>query len=492
MATLAGNTIASTYPLLLKIDSSGIDGTLRAVEDGDGTDSALSIATDSVLIKGSGVKLYFHDADGGEYISGDGTDLTIAAGTALNITADVIDLSDATKDVTLNAAVDALNFDSNTLSIDASHNRVGIGTAAPSSNLHVENAASAAVMQLKTTATNSNMALRMDNDAQSWDIQIRGGDADAFQIRNASTDSPKLVVLPSGNVGIGTDSPTGLIHADAGTAWNSSGVFPFHFQNLDPNAVDAYGMLVRAGGNDVNTPIFEVQDYAGNVDFSVRGNGKVGIGTTNPGGLPATVSIRQDNNGGVGAVLQLVNDPGGSTSAGTECAVSFNPHHSGEGGEVARISAINENASARTAITFKTHTGSSGTEKMRILSGGGITFNGDTATANALDDYEEGTWTPTIGDFTLNSGTLAFTARYTKIGRVVTVNAVQTGGNITWTAGKFLDGMPFAPASGGTGSFSNTAPSSGGEILLWTTSKVYFAQAGTSQTTLTFNGSYFV
>ena len=28
------------------------------------------------------------------------------------------------------------------------------------------------------------------------------------------------------------------------------------------------------------------------------------------------------------------------------------------------------------------------TEKMRILSGGGITFNGDTATANALDDYE--------------------------------------------------------------------------------------------------------
>jgi len=137
MATLAGNTIASTYPLLLKIDSSGIDGTLRAVEDGDGTDSALSIATDSVLIKGSGVKLYFHDADGGEYISGDGTDLTIAAGTALNITADVIDLSDATKDVTLNAAVDALNFDSNTLSIDASNNRVGIGTAAPTNPLEV-------------------------------------------------------------------------------------------------------------------------------------------------------------------------------------------------------------------------------------------------------------------------------------------------------------------------------------------------------------------
>ena len=69
MATLAGNTIASTYPLLLKIDSSGIDGTLRAVEDGDGTDSALSIATDSVLVKGDGIKLYFYYMPINKYIN---------------------------------------------------------------------------------------------------------------------------------------------------------------------------------------------------------------------------------------------------------------------------------------------------------------------------------------------------------------------------------------------------------------------------------------
>jgi len=53
MATLAGNTIASTYPLLLKIDSSGIDGTLRAVEDGDGTDSALKISTSGISVGGT-------------------------------------------------------------------------------------------------------------------------------------------------------------------------------------------------------------------------------------------------------------------------------------------------------------------------------------------------------------------------------------------------------------------------------------------------------
>ena len=86
MATLAGNTIASTYPLLLKIDSSGIDGTLRAVEDGDGTDSALSIATDSALIKGDGVRLYFYDADGGEHIAADASgNLTITAGNDIKL-----------------------------------------------------------------------------------------------------------------------------------------------------------------------------------------------------------------------------------------------------------------------------------------------------------------------------------------------------------------------------------------------------------------------
>ena len=36
------------------------------------------------------------------------------------------------------------------------------------------------------------------------------------------------------------------------------------------------------------------------------------------------------------------------------------------------------------------------TERVRIQSGGGISFNGDTAAANALDDYEEGTYTPTF------------------------------------------------------------------------------------------------
>ena len=58
-----------------------------------------------------------------------------------------------------------------------------------------------------------------------------------------------------------------------------------------------------------------------------------------------------------------------------------------------------------------------GSERMRLLSSGGMTFNGDTATANALDDYEEGTWTPSNpnGGYTFSNSA----GYYTKIGRMV-------------------------------------------------------------------------
>ena len=58
------------------------------------------------------------------------------------------------------------------------------------------------------------------------------------------------------------------------------------------------------------------------------------------------------------------------------------------------------------------------TETARIRDGGGITFNGDTAAANALDDYEEGTFTPATTVGTISVGDAA----YTKVGRKVTVH----------------------------------------------------------------------
>ena len=62
------------------------------------------------------------------------------------------------------------------------------------------------------------------------------------------------------------------------------------------------------------------------------------------------------------------------------------------------------------------------TKKLRIDSDG-VKFNSDTAAANALDDYEEGTWTVNTDVGAPNS---THSASYTKIGRSVTVSAYIT------------------------------------------------------------------
>jgi uncharacterized integral membrane protein len=83
---------------------------------------------------------------------------------------------------------------------------------------------------------------------------------------------------------------------------------------------------------------------------------------------------------------------------------------------------------------------------MRILSTGGLTFNGDTATANALDDYEEGTWTATLA-FGGNSVGLTYSVRtgyYMKVGRIVTATLyVLLTDKGSSTGQLILSGLPY-------------------------------------------------
>ena len=63
MASLTNTKISDTYPLLLKIETNGIDGTLRSIEDGDGTASALQISTGAIDVSGT-TNLDIVDIDG--------------------------------------------------------------------------------------------------------------------------------------------------------------------------------------------------------------------------------------------------------------------------------------------------------------------------------------------------------------------------------------------------------------------------------------------
>lgn len=86
-----------------------------------------------------------------------------------------------------------------------------------------------------------------------------------------------------------------------------------------------------------------------------------------------------------------------------------------------------------------TQTGSTFETKILFKDSGGICFNGDTAAANALDDYEEGTWTPV--DSGGNQFTLGKAATYTKVGRVVYLSFDITGN--ASASGFAVYGLPF-------------------------------------------------
>ena len=97
----------------------------------------------------------------------------------------------------------------------------------------------------------------------------------------------------------------------------------------------------------------------------------------------------------------------------------------------------------------------SGSERIN-LSADGIKFNGDSAAANGLGDYEEGSYTATIygstngvtSPFGMNPNKL----RYTKVGRVVHVTGRvyinSTDGSVLGSARMLL---PFTSASNNQG-----------------------------------------
>ena len=87
------------------------------------------------------------------------------------------------------------------------------------------------------------------------------------------------------------------------------------------------------------------------------------------------------------------------------------------------------------------------TPRLRVTADG-LLFNSDTAAANALDDYEEGTYAAVVSGST--SGTFAMatenTLAYTKIGRLVTVQGyvgIQSGS----VGGNVRLSLPFAPTA---------------------------------------------
>ena len=115
----------------------------------------------------------------------------------------------------------------------------------------------------------------------------------------------------------------------------------------------------------------------------------------------------------------------------------------------------------KNTLNTKTEFSVGSTKKLTIDSDG-LKFGSDTAAANALDDYEEGTYTPKVGrstsNYVKNSGYNTQQGTYTKIGRLVHCTMqiyIATGGfggsGYYWIP---QSGLPFAPDTTTTGSLS--------------------------------------
>ena len=236
------------------------------------------------------------------------------------------------------------------------------------------------------------------SDGTSGNSEYRGAiryyhDVDELEFMTAA--SGRLRIDSSGNLGVGDSSP------------------------------DARCVVYRPTQFSGNT-VFAVKSDAGSTKstkFMVDGDGNVGINASSPGRtLDVDGVIRSD---GTSGAFEL---GGNSSTPSVGCAI-----HRPANNTMAFVTGTNE----RMRITS--------TGQMR-LAGAGITFNGDTAIANELDDYEEGTYSAqiTMGSGSVTMNTSYDTLAYTKIGRLVVVTGQIRVSSVSSPGGGFSLNLPFA------------------------------------------------
>jgi len=263
---------------------------------------------------------------------------------------------------------------------------------------------------------------------------------------NATFDTTTLFVDAANNkVGIGTATPNQPLTVGATNGYpvidfeNSNTAYGDVGFQVDKMVLSAYS----------STPLTFWTNSNERVRITSAGN--VGIGTTAPniGGYVAgnTVLTMAPSGADKFSVLQLSGNRGfGGNQNGN---IDF-INSEGTATITSRISAINGANALDGQMAFETRTSAGSlTERFRITNNG-VTFNGDTAAANALDDYEEGTWTMgfSFGGASVGMTYSLTTGTYTKIGRQVSVSGLlRLTAKGSSTGDARITGLPFTVAN---------------------------------------------
>jgi hypothetical protein len=120
-----------------------------------------------------------------------------------------------------------MNIDAGTLYVDATNNRVGIGTMAPGKLLHMRGSGNV-VQMLEDTAAASGVFTDYKNTSQEFQTGIFPSVGNAFVLFDQTNAKFRFIAKPTGEVGIGTPAPAGPIDLAGGTALpgvNGSDIF---------------------------------------------------------------------------------------------------------------------------------------------------------------------------------------------------------------------------------------------------------------------------
>ena len=246
--------------------------------------------------------------------------------------------------------------------------------------------------------------------------------AKGVQIPNLTTTERNAISSPETGALI-WNTTTSAINQYNGSAWEAT----------DTNTqADITGKLNLSGGTMTGTiagfTSTGIDDNADATAITIDSSENVGINTTTPSSL---LEVKAGSNSTTDYPITVLNS-----------AESVTTGYGAYGIDQSASSAYT--IDVHDDLVIKSNTG----ENLRILENGGITFNGDTAAANALDDYEEGTWTPTVVNSTVTISAIN-KQYYTKIGRVVHVFAYIVLAS-DGSSGEFvLQGLPFNVTSNG-------------------------------------------
>lgn len=181
----------------------------------------------------------------------------------LNTNSDILFGSSSIMDLGTNTIYDGVltgswAFDTDTLYVDASNNRVGIGTNSPATELDVDGTfTSRSTTSIIRDVDTQNLLISGGNASNSGsNIALFGGThatlANVFRIRANGTETFR--VNGSGYVGIGTTSPSNLLTISGNTDSNGSQI---RLINGSSNA-----WVIGVGGSSANASIVDTDGFS--------------------------------------------------------------------------------------------------------------------------------------------------------------------------------------------------------------------------------------